>query len=128
MTHTRIQERKQAIEAANAKPVKRPAADELAERAAKAAKPAAQPGVVPDEYLPPNRILFLRELPEDYGKDMIATIFSRFPGYKEVRTVPGRIGIAFVEYEDEDGAITAKEATTGMTLGEKAIRVTFQRQ
>ena len=83
---------------------------------------------MPDEYLPPNKILFLRELPEDYGKEGLTTIFSRFPGFKEVRTVPGRTNIAFVEYESEDGAITAKESTAGMELGDKAIRVTFQRQ
>ena len=84
--------------------------------------------MIPDEYLPPNKILFLRELPEDYGKEALAAIFGRFAGFKEVRTVPGRKAIAFVEYEDEEGAITAKESTAGMTLGEKAIRVTFQRQ
>jgi len=130
---TRRVERKQALEAAAAKPAKRPAADDdddnaLAERPAKTAKPAQPAGVVPDEYLPPNKILFLRELPDDYGKDMLSTIFSRFPGFREVRTVPGRTGIAFVEYEGEEGAIAAKEATAGITLGDKAIRVTYQRQ
>jgi RNA recognition motif-containing protein len=83
---------------------------------------------VPDEYLPPNKTLFLRDLPDDYSKDMLAAVFRRFPGYKDLRLVPGRQGIAFVEYENEDGAITAKEATAGITLGEKAIRVTFQRK
>ena len=42
--------------------------------------------------------------------------------------VPGRRGIAFVEYEAEAGAISAKEATTaGMQLGDegKGIRVTY---
>ena len=122
-------ERRHAIEAANQQAAKRPAPEALAERpskTAKAANPAA--GVIPDEYLPPNKILFLRELPEDYGKEALAAIFGRFAGFKEVRTVPGRKAIAFVEYEDEEGAITAKESTAGMTLGEKAIRVTFQRQ
>lgn len=44
--------------------------------------------------------------------------------------VPGRKGIAFVEYENESGAISAKEATSGMALGEneKPIKVTYQRQ
>ncbi|KAK5121390.1 hypothetical protein LTR85_005222 [Meristemomyces frigidus] len=121
-------ERKQAIEAANAESVKRPATETLAERSAKTAKPAQPAGVVPDEYLPPNKVLFLRELPEDYGKDGLTVIFSRFPGFKELRLVPGRKGIAFVEYADEEGAIAAKEATAGMTLGDKAIRVTYQRQ
>ncbi|KAK1823580.1 hypothetical protein LTR12_001991 [Friedmanniomyces endolithicus] len=121
-------ERKQALEAANAKPVKRVAAEELAERPAKSTKSAQAGGVVPDEYLPPNKILFLRDLPEDYGQAGLTAIFSRFPGFREVRTAPGRPDIAFVEYEDEGGAIMAKEATGGMTLGDKAIRVTFQKQ
>lgn len=54
--------------------------------------------MVPDEYLPPNKILFLRQIPDDYGVDLLTAIFSRFAGFKEVRTVPGRKGIAFVEY------------------------------
>ena len=128
-TLIRDAERKQTVEAANQKPTKRPATDALAERPAKTAKPAATAaGVVPDEYLPPNKILFLREIPEDYTKEGLAVIFGRFAGFKEVRTVPGRKNIAFVEYESEEGAIAAKERTAGMTLGETTIRVTFQRQ
>ncbi|KAK3503116.1 hypothetical protein B0T13DRAFT_487414 [Neurospora crassa] len=86
--------------------------------------------VVPDEYLPPNRILFVQNLPDDFTKDDLTTIFSRFDGFREVRTVPGRSGIAFVEYDAEAGAITAKENTAGMALknGEKIMKVTYQRQ
>ena len=42
--------------------------------------------------------------------------------------MPGRGGIAFVEYESEEGAIAAKEAMGGVELGGKNIRVTYQRQ
>lgn len=58
------------------------------------------------------------------------SVFGRFEGFQEVRLVPGRKGIAFVEYESESGAISAKEATSGMPMGPeaKSIRVTFQRQ
>lgn len=44
--------------------------------------------------------------------------------------MPGRSGIAFVEYESETGAISAKENTAGMTLGDgsQVIKVTYQRQ
>lgn len=124
-----LAERKQASEAAaqQQKAAKRAATETLTERPAKTAK-GATAGVIPDEYLPPNKILFLRELPEDYDKDNIATIFRRFAGFKEVRMVPSRKGIAFVEYEDENAAISAKEATTGLTLGDKTVKVTFQRQ
>ncbi|KAH7171553.1 hypothetical protein EDB81DRAFT_778763 [Dactylonectria macrodidyma] len=84
--------------------------------------------VIPDEYLPPNKILFVQNLPEDYDIDALSGIFGRFDGFREIRLVPGRRGIAFVEYEAEQGAITAKENTAGMSLGDKPIKVTYQRQ
>ena len=130
-------ERKQALEAQQK--LKRPAAATVADtaRPTKSArgtglKPSGAnvAAVIPDEYLPPNKILFLRDLPESYDADGLSRIFSRFEGFREVRMVPGRKGIAFVEYEAEAGAISAKEATAGMQLGDegKGIRVTYQRQ
>lgn len=138
-------ERKQAEEQAatreREKLLKRPAAAGadagLASRPAKTVKGAGlkasgtnAAAVIPDEYLPPNKILFLRDLPDNYDAEGLSRIFSRFEGFKEVRMVPGRKGIAFVEYEAESGAISAKEATAGMQLGDegKGIRVTYQRQ
>jgi len=86
--------------------------------------------VVPDEYLPPNKILFVQNLPDDFDVEALTGIFGRFEGFREVRLVPGRRGIAFVEYDAEAGAITAKENTAGMALegGEKTMKVTYQRQ
>ena len=86
--------------------------------------------VVPDEYLPPNKILFVQNLPDDYDIEALTGIFGRFEGFREVRLVPGRKGIAFIEYEAEAGAITAKENTAGMALadGAKFMKVTYQRQ
>lgn len=60
--------------------------------------------------------------------DELTTVFGRFEGFREVRLVPGRRGIAFVEYDAEQGAIAAKENTAGMSLGDKNIKVTYQRQ
>jgi RNA recognition motif-containing protein len=129
-------ERKQAQEA-QSKMLKRPAGvQEVVQRPTKAVKGAGlkpsganAAAIIPDEYLPPNKILFLRDLPDSYDADGLSRIFSRFEGFKEVRMVPGRKGIAFVEYEAEAGAISAKEATAGMQLGDegKGIRVTYQR-
>ncbi len=86
--------------------------------------------MVPEEYLPPNKILFLQNLPEDIDVDSLTSIFGRFEGFREVRLVPGRKGIAFVEYEAEDGAISAKQNTMGMALGEegKIVKVVYQRK
>lgn len=135
-------ERKQAYEAAEAqKKLKRPAAGAPPEagtaRPVKASRGAglkssnpAAGAVIPEEYLPPNKILFVQNLPEDYGVDGLTAIFGRFEGFREVRLVPGRRGIAFVEYEAEAGAISAKENTAGMALGEegKVVKVVYQRQ
>ncbi|RFU30170.1 hypothetical protein B7463_g6155, partial [Scytalidium lignicola] len=95
----------------------------------KSSNPAAA-AVVPDEYLPPNKIIFIQNLPDEYDIDALTAIFGRFEGFREVRLVPGRRGIAFIEYESETGAISAKENTAGMTLGEanQVIKVTYQRQ
>ncbi|KAJ3506186.1 hypothetical protein NM208_g16106 [Fusarium decemcellulare] len=104
-------------------------------RPAKAARPsglkstsAAASASVLDEFLPPNKILFVQNLPEDYDIEALTGVFGRFEGFREIRLVPGRRGIAFVEYEAEQGAITAKENTAGMNLGDKPIKVTYQRQ
>lgn len=69
----------------------------------------------------------MRELPENYGKEALALIFGRFPGFREIRLVPGRNTIAFAEYEDESGAVAARERTQGMELGGSAIKVSYQR-
>ena len=72
----------------------------------------------------------MQNLPDGYDVEALSAIFGRFEGFKEVRLVPGRSGIAFVEYEAESGAISAKEATAGMQLGEdnQPAKVTYQRQ
>ncbi|KAI9800301.1 MAG: hypothetical protein M1833_003415 [Piccolia ochrophora] len=132
-------ERKQAQEALEAKTLKRPAQEGVGApsrppkttRGAglKSSNPAGG-AVVPDEYLPPNKILFLQNLPDEYDVDALSAMFGRFEGFREVRLVPGRTGIAFVEYEGEAGAISAKENMAGMTLGEEGqvVKVTYQRQ
>ncbi|KAF2239963.1 RNA-binding domain-containing protein [Viridothelium virens] len=131
-------ERKQAVAAQEEqKKLKRPAPGAPEPAPTKPIKSAKGAGlkstggptaVVPDEYLPPNKILFVQNLPEGYDVDSLTAIFGRFEGFREVRLVPGRKGISFVEYENEAGAISAKENTAGMTLGDQPIKVTFQRQ
>ena len=38
-------------------------------------RPAVQ---MPDEYLPPNKILFLQNLPENVSKDQLMALFSQY--------------------------------------------------
>ncbi|KAF1821407.1 uncharacterized protein K489DRAFT_389384 [Dissoconium aciculare CBS 342.82] len=136
-------ERKQAAEtaaqeaaaaaAAAAKPNKRAAQEVLADRPAKSSTKSGvnSAAVVPEEYLPPNKIIIIRDFPDDFGKDELTAAFSRFPGFKEVRLVPGRKGIAFAEYLDESGATAAREGVNGQSLGGeggKGVKVTYQRK
>ncbi|KAJ3172974.1 hypothetical protein HDU88_004433 [Geranomyces variabilis] len=64
----------------------------------------------------PNRILFLSNLPESVSEDALAMLFQEYPGFKEVRLVPGKTGIAFVEYETDIQADTAKGVLNGFKL------------
>jgi RNA recognition motif-containing protein len=93
----------------------------------KSTAPAAAPQI-PDEYLPANTTLFLRDLPDDAEADTLIGLFGRFDAFKEVRMVPGRKGIAFVEFETLEGAISAKEGMGGIVLGDSVVKVTYQRQ
>lgn len=130
-------ERKKAVEEKEAAKLKRPAPTDnpqggVQPAAKKGLKSTggSKAGVIPDEYLPPNRILFLQNLPKDADEEDLSEIFGRFEGFKEVRVPPGDRGIGFVEYEAEQGAITAKEHTANMNLGghPNKIKVTFQRK
>ncbi|KAH8094643.1 hypothetical protein BXZ70DRAFT_1072599 [Cristinia sonorae] len=84
---------------------------------------------MPDEYLPPNKILFLQNLPENVSKDQLTTLFSQYPNLYEVRLIPTKKDIAFVEYLDEGSATVAKDALHNYKLdGENKIKITFARK
>ncbi|KAL7268067.1 hypothetical protein RUND412_009324 [Rhizina undulata] len=126
-------ERKQAQAALESKRRPQPTSQEPSKSTAKkpsglkSTAPAAAPQI-PDEYLPPNTTLFVQNLPDDADSDSLTAMFGRFDGFKEVRMVPGRKGIAFVEFEQLEGAIGAKEGMGGMMLGDNIVKVTYQRQ
>jgi len=51
-----------------------PATDDGAAAAPTSKRPNVQ---MPDEYLPPNKILFLQNLPESVTKDQLMALFSQ---------------------------------------------------
>jgi len=59
---------------------------------------APRPAVATVE--PPNKILFVQNLPPACNEMMLQMLFQQFPGFKEVRMVPGKPGIAFVEFDN----------------------------
>jgi len=72
---------------------------------------AAQPTVAL-----PNAILFVENLPEAVNEMMLSMLFQQFPGYKEVRLVPGKQGIAFVEFEGEAQSGVAMSGLQGFKI------------
>lgn len=77
----------------------------------------------------PNKILFLTNLPDETNDAMLTLLFNQFPGFKEVRLIPGRSDIAFVEFENEYLSGTAKEALNGFNLSPThKMRITFAKK
>lgn len=68
------------------------------------------------EHVAPNKILFVQNLPEASTAQMLSMLFQQFPGYKEVRLVEGRPGIAFVEYENDMQVIYPDGISEAITM------------
>ncbi|KAI4833414.1 hypothetical protein KUCAC02_016318 [Chaenocephalus aceratus] len=78
---------------------------------------------------PPNYILFLNNLPEETNEMMLSMLFNQFPGFKEVRLVPGKHDISFVEFESENQAGVAKDALQGFRITATcAMKITYAKK
>lgn len=76
-----------------------------------------------------NCTLFVENLPNEANEGMLLLVFQRFPGLKEIRMVPHRPGIAFVEYDNEDGATAAMAGLQGFRLAtDKPMSISFSKQ
>uniref|UniRef100_A0A6V1NUL1 RRM domain-containing protein n=1 Tax=Heterosigma akashiwo TaxID=2829 RepID=A0A6V1NUL1_HETAK len=64
----------------------------------------------------PHRILFAQNLPDDCNEMMLDMLFQQYNGYKEVRMVPGKKGLAFIEFGDEMQAGYALQGLNGFKL------------
>lgn len=102
--------------------------------------PGQMPGAIPGQMMPgqmpqqvsenpPNHILFLTNLPEETNELMLSMLFNQFPGFKEVRLVPGRHDIAFVEFDNEVQAGAAREALQGFKITQtNAMKISFAKK
>lgn len=78
---------------------------------------------------PPNHILFLTNLPEETNELMLSMLFNQFPGFKEVRLVPGRHDIAFVEFDNEVQSAAARDALQGFKITQSnAMKISFAKK
>uniref|UniRef100_A0A1B6DUX3 RRM domain-containing protein n=1 Tax=Clastoptera arizonana TaxID=38151 RepID=A0A1B6DUX3_9HEMI len=88
---------------------------------------SAIPTTVPEQ--PPNQILFLTNLPDETSQMMLSMLFNQFPGFKEVRLVPHRHDIAFVEFENELQSGAAKVALNGFKITPThAMKISFAKK
>lgn len=76
-----------------------------------------------------NQTLFVENLPKEANEGMLLLVFQKFPGLKEVRLVPHKPGIAFVEYDNEQGATAAMMGLQGFKLAtDKPMAISFAKQ
>lgn len=106
-----------------------PNKDEDAPRKKKKNKdPNRMPGGANAEQ-PPNQILFLTNLPDETSEMMLSMLFNQFPGFKEVRLVPNRHDIAFVEFENELQSAAAKDALQSFKITPThAMKISFAKK
>jgi hypothetical protein len=91
------------------------------ETAPSAKKPRLQ---MPDEYLPPNNVLFVQNLPEGTTQEDLREVFEQHQGLVEIRTIAAKRDIAFVEFADEASATVAKDALHNFKIdGETKMKV-----
>jgi len=115
---SRKQARRQAHEAAKAAAAA-PGTTAAPDGAAAEAGPAADA----------TRTLFVENIPNEANEGMLLLVFQRFPGLKEVRMVPHKPGIAFVEYDNDEGAAAALTGLQGFKLAtDKPMMLSYAKQ
>jgi len=88
-----------------------------------------KPTVIVPSNVPPNKVLFVQNLPEDCSDKMLQPLFQTFPGFKEVRLVPGGKGMAFVEFGNDLDAGRAMVELQGFRITlEHPIYISFREQ
>ncbi|RAL47277.1 hypothetical protein DM860_013242 [Cuscuta australis] len=91
--------------------------------AARQGKPGSQ------ETTEPNNILFIQNLPDETTSMMLELLFNQYPGFKEVRMIEAKPGIAFVEFEDDVQSSVAMQALQGFKISpQNPMVVTFAKK
>ncbi|XP_038976034.1 U1 small nuclear ribonucleoprotein A-like [Phoenix dactylifera] len=78
--------------------------------------PGGAKSMIPEAPALPNSILFVQNLPHETTPMMLQMLFCQYPGFKEVRMVEAKPGIAFVEYGDEMQATLAMQGLQGFKI------------
>jgi len=96
---------------------------------AKAGKAASAGGVnLTPKVMPPNKTLFVENLPDNVTDLMLSMLFQQFPGYKDLRVVPAK-GVAFVEFENEiEAGVALQGLQHFMVKPEKPMVISYAKK
>ncbi|XP_052195651.1 U1 small nuclear ribonucleoprotein A [Diospyros lotus] len=84
---------------------------------------------VPEAPAPPNNILFVQNLPHQTTQMMLQMLFCQYQGFKEVRMVEAKPGIAFVEYDNEMQSTMAMQGLQGFKISpENPMLITYAKK
>ena len=87
-------------------------------------KPGAQ-----EATAAPNNILFIQNLPDEATSMMLEMLFQQYPGFREVRMVEAKPGIAFVEFEDDVQSSVAMQALQGFKISpQNPMAITYAKK
>ncbi|XP_065860453.1 U1 small nuclear ribonucleoprotein A [Euphorbia lathyris] len=90
--------------------------------------PGGAKSMVPEAPAPPNNILFIQNLPPETTPMMLQMFFQQYSGFKEVRMVEAKPGIAFVEYGDEMQSSGAMQGLQGLKISQNPMLITYAKK
>ena len=78
----------------------------------------------------PSKILFVENCPEDRPDvaELLNGAFTHFPGFLEVRVVPGNASVAFVEFSEETTAMRALVGLQDHAVAGRNLRISFPKK
>lgn len=80
-----------------------------------------------ERSMPPNKILFLQELPPGVQAAPLEAVYDKYPGFLEVRLMAVR-RLGFVEFDTEEHAVVAREGTRSLVLEGYPVKVTYAKK
>ncbi|XP_010545001.1 PREDICTED: U1 small nuclear ribonucleoprotein A [Tarenaya hassleriana] len=83
---------------------------------------------VPEAPAPPNNILFVQNLPHETTPMMLQMLFCQYAGFKEVRMIEAKPGIAFVEFGDEMQSTVAMQGLQGFKIQQNQMLITYAKK
>ncbi|KAF2298380.1 hypothetical protein GH714_023392 [Hevea brasiliensis] len=90
--------------------------------------PGGAKSMVPEVPAPPNNILFIQNLPSETTPMMLQMLFQQYPGFKEVRMVETKPGIAFIEYGDDMQSTGAMHGLQGFKIQQNSMLITYAKK